>query len=75
MKLKDDKRKQTFTLHTNQQIVSNVNQPTQVDLADDTTLTEKTKEAIINATIEFVFVFSGINKFQTSAYVEQYEFW
>ncbi len=30
-----------------------INNP-KIDLADDTTLTEKQKEAIINATIEFV---------------------
>ena len=35
-----------------------INNP-KIDLADDTTLTEKQKEAIINATIEFVLFFSN----------------
>lgn len=55
---KDIKEADFYCIQASKWVSMLINNP-KIDLADDTTLTEKQKEAIINATIEFVLFFSN----------------
>ena len=55
---KDIKEVNFYCIQASKWVSMLINNP-KIDLADDTTLTEKQKEAIINATIEFVLFFSN----------------
>jgi len=55
---KDIKEANFYCIQASKWVSMLINNP-KIDLADDTTLTEKQKEAIINATIEFVLFFSN----------------
>lgn len=55
---KDIKEADFYCIQASKWVSMLINNP-KIDLADNTTLTEKQKEAIINATIEFVLFFSN----------------
>lgn len=55
---KDIKEADFYCIQASKWVSMLINNP-KIDLADDTTLTKKQKEAIINATIEFVLFFSN----------------
>lgn len=55
---KDIKEVDFYCIQASKWVSMLINNP-KIDLADDTTLTEKQKEAIVNATIEFVLFFSN----------------
>ena len=55
---KDIKEADFYCIQASKWVSMLINNP-KIDLADDNTLTEKQKEAIINATIEFVLFFSN----------------
>lgn len=57
---KDIKEADFYCIQASKWVSMLINNPN-INIADDTTLTEKQKEAIINATIEFVLFFSNNN--------------